>query len=180
MDTQKGFIGILVILLIAFIAGYYFAGHKDALDLPDILPGTASSTKTVKVYFQDTTKYAVGTEPYEVAVARKVPVAKDSRIAVLEELYKGPTVVEKQIHLALVSSQTTGATLTFDAATGVAKVYLQGKCDNNGGSYSIANLLNLNLKQFPEVKAVRIYDPAGKTLEEQNLTKDSTPSCLQP
>lgn len=180
MNTKRGFIGIVVILIIAFIAGYYFAGHKDKLNLPEIIPGTASSTKIISVYFTNTERYSVGTEPYETKVERKVSINKDSKQAVIEELYKGPSLAERQQHLSLVDSQTSGATLAFDAKTGVAKVYLQGTCNNNGASYTINNLLQLNLKQFPEVKAVRVYDPEGNTLETKNPNSDSSPSCLQP
>lgn len=180
MNTKQGFIGIVIILIIAFMAGYYFAGHKDMIRFPDIIPNTASTTKVVSVYFTDTDKYAVGTEPYEVKVERKVSIQKDSKQAVIEELYKGPTLVEKQQHLSLVNSKTSGATLAFDGKTGVAKVYLQGTCDNNGASYTIYNLLWVNLRQFPDVKFLRVYDPQGNTLETKNPNSSSSPSCLQP
>ncbi len=172
--------GIVVILIIAFIAGYYLAGHKELINIPGVISGNASSTKTVGVYFLDPNKYNLGTEPYEVRVERKVDINKDSKQAVIEELYKGPTILEKQTRLSFVSSGTIGATLSFNKTTGVAKVYLKGSCTNNGSTYTVGNLIRANLKQFSEVKAIRIYDPAGKTEDVQNPNKDSYPACLEP
>lgn len=177
MNTKQGFIGILVLLIVAFIAGYYFAGHKGNIKIPDIIPGNASTTKTVSVYFTNTERYAVGTEPYETKVERKVDIKKDDKVAVLEELYRGPTLTERQQHLALTANETTGATLAFNSTTGVANVYLQGKCDSKGASYTIYNLLSVNLKQFKDVKTIRVYDPQGDTLSP---TGNSSPGCLQP
>jgi hypothetical protein len=51
--------------------------------------------------------------------------------------------------------------------------------DRAGATYTIADLLTYNLKQFPEIRFVKIYDENGGTQNPNGLS-DSIPVCLQP
>ncbi|OHA58762.1 MAG: hypothetical protein A2571_00015 [Candidatus Vogelbacteria bacterium RIFOXYD1_FULL_44_32] len=138
-----------------------------------------NKTQTITVFFLNTANFNIGREPYEKAVVRKV-TASDPMKAVLEELVKGPTVAEKEDGLEVIKSEATDLRLDFDPETSTANVYLIGGCNSRGSTYSISNLIDKNLRQFPEVKYVRIYDPVGKTLGTEGATSDSLPTCLQP
>jgi hypothetical protein len=93
-------------------------------------------------------------------------------------LFLGPTVVEKAQGLAVVLSGTTGfSKLTID--NGIARVYLTGTCASEGSTYTIANLIFANLKQFPEIVWIKIYDQNGET-ETPEGQSSSIPFCLEP
>jgi hypothetical protein len=62
---------------------------------------------------------------------------------------------------------------------GVAHVFLTGTCTPEGRDFTIANLIILNLKQFPEIQFVKIYDENGTTQDPNGLS-DSISACLQP
>jgi hypothetical protein len=133
---------------------------------------------TIKVYFTDTARYAVGTEPYEQAVPRTVPATDSLPEAVLTQLSLGPTAEEKAQGLEVVLSGATGfSQLTIQ--NGVARVYLTGECNSKGATYTIANLLDVNLKQFPEIQWVKVYDQNGET-ETPDDQSGSIPLCLEP
>ncbi len=133
---------------------------------------------TLTVYFTDMARFQVGTEPYEAAVTRTVPVPASLPEAVLTQLFLGPTDTELLSGLEVVTSGTTGfSKLTID--NGVARVYLTGTCASNGSTYTIANLIHANLQQFPEIKWVKIYDPNGETETPEGQTS-SIPLCLEP
>ena len=135
---------------------------------------------TVSVFFLDQNRFDLGGEPYEVAVERLVSRSADPRQATLDELFRGPTAAEETRGWRLVRSGATGARLQFDAAAGTARVYLEGGFDSGGAAYTVANLIIKNLKQFPEVKRVRIYPPSGEALDPESFLGDSVPGCLQP
>ena len=133
---------------------------------------------TVNVYFTNTNRYLLGTEPYEDPVQRTVPVVGSRYETVLRQLFLGPTAQEKAQGLKLVLSGTTGFS-KFTLQAGVARVYLTGACHGGGATYTIGNLIFANLAQFPEIRWVKIYDENGGT-EEPTGQKSSIPICLEP
>jgi hypothetical protein len=135
-------------------------------------------TVEIRVYFQDIDLFAVGTEPYEVAVTRTVPATDDLPRLVLEQLFLGPTAAEQADGLNLVQSGSTGFS-AFTVEDGIARVYLTGECNSGGSTYTIGNLIFANLAQFPAITAVKIYDQNGGT-EVPDGTGSSIPFCLEP
>jgi hypothetical protein len=130
------------------------------------------------VYFTDNKRLISGQLPYEVAVTRYVPSSKNIANAVLDEFFKGPSDVERYQGLAVISNGFTGYSRVV-LANGGAYVYLTGSCMPNGTLYTIARPLMANLKQFPEIQFVKIYDQFGNTLQPA-VRVDSTPACLDP
>jgi hypothetical protein len=132
----------------------------------------------VKVYFVSNFRYTNNLPPFERTGVRwarsNAPIT-----AVLNEYFKGPGAQERFDYgwIALYNGFTGYS--KFELKDGVASIYLTGTCNRGTATYTIANLLNLNLKQFPEVQFVKIYDENGTT---QNPTSagDSIPACLQP
>jgi hypothetical protein len=146
------------------------------LPAPTQTPSPAMVTLTV--YFTDLPRYQVGTEPYETAVTRDVPAPASLPEAVLAQLFLGPTEAEKAQGLAVVLSGTTGfSKLTIE--DGIARVYLTGTCASQGATYTIANLIFANLKQFPEIQAIKVYDQNNET-ETPDGPSGSIPFCLEP
>jgi hypothetical protein len=136
------------------------------------------ATTSLTVYFTNRDRYAVGTEPYEDPVTRVVPVTGSRPEMVLTQLFLGPTPEENGRGLDVVLSGTTG----FNKLTvqdGVAHVYLTGKCNSGGGTYTISNLIFANLAQFPEIRWIKIYDENGETETPEGQTS-SIPFCLEP
>ena len=141
-------------------------------------PVSPAPTVTLTVYFTDVARYQVGTEPYEIAVTRVIPAPASLPEAVLAQMFLGPTEAEKSQGLALILSGTTGfSSLTIE--DGIVRVYLTGVCASQGASYSIANLIYANLKQFPEIQWIKIYDQNNGT-ETPNGQSSSIPFCLEP
>ncbi len=137
-------------------------------------PATAKLT----IYFTNINRYATGTEPYEDPVTRLVPVTGSLPEMTLSQLFLGPTPEEKAQGLEVVLSGTTGfSKLTIQA--GVARLYLTGKCDLGGSTYTIGNLIFANLAQFPEIRWIKIYDENGGT-ETPEGQSSSIPFCLEP
>jgi len=137
-----------------------------------------SSTVTLTVYFTDIARYEIGTEPYETAVTRTVPVPASLPEAVLTQLFLGPTEAEISAGLEVILSGTTGfSNLTIE--NGVARVYLTGTCASQGSTYTIANLIFANLNHFPEIRWIKIYDQNGET-ETPDGQSSSIPFCLEP
>ncbi len=56
---------------------------------------------------------------------------------------------------------------------------LTGNCSSAGSTYTIANLIMKNLKQFSEIRHVKIYDQNGGT-EIPDGDANSIPFCLEP
>jgi hypothetical protein len=145
---------------------------------PTPLPTNAPTTVLLTVYFTDMARYQVGTEPYEAAVTRRVPPPASLPEAVLTQLFLGPSQLEMAQGLEVVLSGTTGfSKLTI--GNGIARVYLTGKCNSKGATYTIANLIGANLKPFPEIQWIKIYDQNGET-ETPDGQRDSIPFCLEP
>jgi hypothetical protein len=97
----------------------------------------------------------------------------------LNEYFKGPGSTERfQFGWITLYNGFTGYS-RLEIRDGVAHVYLTGTCTSNGREFNIADLLILNLKQFPEIQFVKIYDENGETQNPGGLS-DSIPACLQP
>ncbi|MCX6037393.1 MAG: hypothetical protein NTW99_05815 [Chloroflexi bacterium] len=129
------------------------------------------ATVTLSIYFTDVARYQVGTEPYEAAVMRVVvPVPARGTVLAPE--------AEKAQGLAVILSGTTGfSNLTIE--DGIARVYLTGTCASQGATYTIAALIYANLKQFPEIQWIKIYDQNNET-ETPDGQSGSIPFCLEP
>jgi hypothetical protein len=132
----------------------------------------------VNVYFTDNDRLISGELPYEVPATRFVPSSRNIVGAVLDEYFDGPVGVERDQGLALVLNGFTGYS-KLEYADGVAHVYLSGTCQSNGTLYTIARPLMANLKQFPDIQFVKIYDQYGDTRTPLGRS-DSTPVCLDP
>jgi hypothetical protein len=130
------------------------------------------------VYFTDNDRLIAGQLPYEVAVTRFVPSSTNAVNAVLDEFFKGPGDVERNQGFAVINNGFTGYSKIVFADGGV-HVYLAGTCQSNGTLYTIARPLMTNLKQFPEIKFVKIYDQLGHT-RSPAFRVDSIPACLDP
>jgi hypothetical protein len=135
-------------------------------------------TVELSVYFLDNARYAVGEEPYEVGVTRVALASQFHPEVVLEEYYLGPTPEEQAQGLAAVYSGSTGFR-SLVVENGVAHVYLAGQCNSGGATYTVAQLLVANLKQFDSIAYVKIYDENGETEVPEGLS-DSIPFCLEP
>lgn len=151
-----------------------------SIGTPTLAPSEPPLTTetTITVYFQDVARYQVGTEPYEKAVTRTIPVPASLPEAVLTQLFLGPTPAETAAGLAVVLSGTTGFS-NFTVENGVARIYLTGTCNSNGSTYTISNLIAANLAQFPEIQWIKIYDQNGQT-ETPDGQSGSIPVCLEP
>ncbi len=132
----------------------------------------------INVYFTDNTRLIAGQLPYEVPVSRFAISSKDRVTSVLDEFFKGPSDVERNKGLGFVLNGFTGYSRLV-AADGGVHVYLAGNCQSNGTLYNIARLLMANIKQFPEIQFVKIYDQFGHT-REPLARVDSIPACLDP
>jgi hypothetical protein len=136
------------------------------------------ATVSLTVYFTNINRYAIGTEPYEDPVTRTVPKTGSLPEMVLKQVFIGPTSAEKAQGLDVILSGTTGfSKLTIE--DGVARVYLTGKCNSRGATYTIGNLIFANLAQYPEIRWVKIYDENGETETPTGQTS-SIPICLEP
>jgi hypothetical protein len=152
-----------------------------ATALAPVATATASATPApivIQVFFTDREAYAAGRPPYEVAVTRTVPAGSALPEAVLAAFFQGPTPAEQARALDAVTSGFTGFS-RLEIAGGIARVYLSGVCQSGGATYTIAQPLGANLRQFPEVRFVKLYDAQGRTEQPDGAT-DSIPACLEP
>lgn len=136
------------------------------------------ATVTLTIYFTDVARYQVGTEPYETGVTRTLAPPASLPEAVLTQLFIGPTEAEKAQGLTVILSGTTGFN-NLSIENGIARVYLTGTCTSQGATYTIANLIYANLKQFPEIQWIKIYDQNNET-ETPDGPSSSIPFCLEP
>jgi hypothetical protein len=142
------------------------------------IPSSTPEPVPITVYFTDTNRYAVGTPPFEVGVARMAPAGISLPEAVLQAFFEGPTAAEQAQGLEAITSGFTG----FEALRiedGIARVYLQGECASLGATYSVAQPIMTNLLQFAEIAYVKIYDENGET-EQAAGEVNSIPFCLEP
>src|SRR5690606_17763410 len=130
------------------------------------------------VYFVGGYAYEIDAPPFERAGVRW---ARTNNIlgTVLDEYFKGPGATEKYTYgwVALYNGFTGYD--RYEVRDGVAHIYLQGTCDRAGATYTIADILTYNLKQFSEIRFVKIYDENGQT-QNPGGANDSIPVCLQP
>ena len=132
----------------------------------------------ITVYFTDNDRLIAGQLPYEVPVRRFVSTSKDRVTAVLDEFFKGPSDVERNQGLAVISNGFTGYS-KVQFHNGGVYVYLAGNCLSNGTLYNITRPLMASLKRVSEVQFVKIYDQFGYT-REPAARIDSIPACLDP
>jgi len=59
----------------------------------------------------------------------------------------------------------------------IARVYLTGACGPREFGFGLPDLIFLNLKQFPEIHYVKLYDADGLTADPDGIS-DSLPECL--
>jgi spore germination protein GerM len=150
-----------------------------AVPFSNLINTTNTSTPvTISVFFLDVARFQAGSEPYETPVMRTIYTPTLLPEAVLEQLFLGPNEAEKVQGLAVVLSGTTGFS-NMTIKDGIARVYLTGSCTSQGATYTIANLINANLKQFPEIQWVKIFDQNNET-ENPERESDSIPFCLEP
>lgn len=142
-----------------------------------LLPSAEPAGQEITVYFMDENRFISAIDPYEVAVTRTT-TNSNLPLAVLEAYFAGPTAEEYNQGLRLLSSGFTHVRL-LTIENGVARVYLGGSCANNGAAYSVANLIMVNLAQFPEVSIVKIYDENDSNLDPDS-PYSSLPYCLEP
>ena len=144
---------------------------------------TPSQTSTplwqqVTLYFTESNHLAKGTQPYEVGITRYISSGIDPVEGVLNAYFLGLSDAERSQGLTVVLNGFTGYR-RFKISNGLIHVYLNGSCQSNGTSYSIAQPLIANLKQFPEITYVKLYDQNGVTRDPVSHS-NSAPICLDP
>jgi len=133
----------------------------------------------VNIYFVDNEKYNADNPPYEAIATRWTKSNRNFPQYVLNEYFKGPGDTEKNTYgwIALYNEFT--GYKKMEIADGIARVYLKGGCNSGGATYTIADLLKMNLKQFSRIQYVKIYDQNGQT-QNPDGASDSIPACLEP
>jgi len=132
----------------------------------------------VNLYFVNKFRYTNNLPPFEVAGVRYVKSNNVYR-SLLDEYFKGPGASEKFTYGWINLTNGFTGYSRFEFINGVAHIYLKGTCDRAGATYTIANLLTTNFKQFSEVQFVKIYDENGSTQTPVGF-EDSIPACLHP
>ena len=142
------------------------------------IPTATPAYKLIKVYFVNKFRYTNDIPPFEVNGVRW---ARSNMLpqSALNEYFKGPGSTERFTYgwIALYNGFIGYSKL--EIRDGVAHVFLNGTCTSEGRDFTITNLITLNLKQFPEIQFVKIYDENGETQDPNGLS-DSIPACLQP
>lgn len=169
---------ILGLLFFAWLAALTSCAQADQLPTPEWIGPPEIELAEVKVYFLDEARFAVGQEPYEIAVTREIhPDAFLPRLA-LQAYFEGPTEEEYAQGLRAVLSGCTGFS-EFSIQNEIAMLKLEGPCTSGGSTYTIASPIMKTLLQFPEIKFVKIFDAAGNT-EEPFGPVNSIPLVLEP
>jgi hypothetical protein len=133
----------------------------------------------INLYFVSKFRYENDLPPFERAGVRYVR-SNNVYGSLLDEYFKGPGATERFSYgwINLTNGFTDYSRFELTEG-GVAHIYLEGTCDRAGATYTIADLLIQNFKQFPEVQFVKIYDENGDTQSPTGFV-DSIPACLQP
>ena len=174
MKTSR--LGMLFALFILYLLSA--CGSAQPTPTPAELEPPTIEMAEVLVYFVDESRFAVGTEPYEVPVVRQIhPDAFLPRLAV-QAYFDGPTEEEQAQSLVAVLSGCTGIK-DFSILEGVAHVVLDGPCSSNGSTLTIAGPLMKTLRQFEEIDYIKLYDAQGQTGQPFGAT-DSIPFVLEP
>jgi hypothetical protein len=132
----------------------------------------------IKVFFVNKFRYENNLPPFEVNGVRW---ARSNILpqSALNEFFKGPGSTERfQFGWIGVYNGFTGYS-RLEIRDGVAHVFLKGTCTPEGRDFTIANLITSTLKQFPEIRFVKVYDENGNT-QTPDGASDSIPACLQP
>ena len=132
----------------------------------------------LKVYFVDNTRFLAGTPPYEVNGVRYAASNLNFAQFVLDEYFKGPGYTEYNTYKWRTLYNGFSGYTKLELRDGGAYVYLKGVCDRMGQTFTIADLLKINLKQFSTITFVKIFDENGNTQIPTGLL-DSIPACLQ-
>jgi len=132
----------------------------------------------IDLYLVSRVRYEANTPPFVVTGDRWARTSTLYQTA-LDEYFKGPGATERFSFgwIALYNGFTGYSRL--EIRDDVAHVFLEGTCTPDGRDFNIADLIMLNLKQFPEIRFVKIYDENGTTQNPDGLS-DSIPACLQP
>ena len=130
------------------------------------------------VYFVDSKNLSLGLIPLQAPVIRYVRSSLNPISAVLDEYFRGPSVSELQLGIIALYNGFNGYS-RIEGKDGTVRVYLTGACRYSSQSYGIAQVLIANIKQFPEVLYVKIYDQNGLTRLPIS-SGDSAPVCLGP
>jgi len=130
----------------------------------------------VSVSFTNTQPSGGRTAPFNEAVARQVSGSASPIDGVLSEYFNGPDAAEKARGLIGLYNGFTGYRRT-ELVNGIVGIYLEGNCQPNGASYTIAQPLIDTMKQFPGVRFVKIYDEYDHTRDPLG-NADSWPVCL--
>jgi hypothetical protein len=143
-----------------------------------VMPTSTPEYVLVNVYFVDSYRLDRNLAPFEQPGVRW---SKSNRLArtVLDEYFRGPGASEKSQYgwIGIYNGFTNYTSL--EVSGGIARVYLKGDCESSGASYTIADILNVNLKQFDEIQYVKLYDQNGETRDPDG-SSDSIPACLEP
>ena len=132
----------------------------------------------MNVYFVNKYRLNNNLPPFEVAGDRWVR-SNDIAGGVLSEYFKGPGATEKYYYgWTAIYDGFTGYS-RLEISNGIARLYLTGACEPADPDYTIADMLTYNLKQFPDIKYVKIYDQNGVTKDPFGIS-DSIPICLEP
>ena len=142
------------------------------------VPTATRQYQLIDVYFVNRVRYEANAPPFVVTGDRWARTNALPQTA-LDEYFKGPGATERFSFgwIALYNGFTGYSTL--EIRDGVAHVLLEGTCTPDGRDFNIADLIILNLKQFPDIRFVKIYDENGTTRNPDGLS-DSIPACLEP
>lgn len=127
----------------------------------------------------DKARYEAGTPPFDVTGYRYVASNLDFAKFILDEYFKGPGYTEYYTYKWRALFNGFSGYSKLEVRDGGAFVYLKGACDRMGQTYTIADLLMLNLKQIENIGYVKIFDSNGAT-EFPGGAVDSIPVCLKP
>jgi hypothetical protein len=132
----------------------------------------------LNVYFVNERRLLAGTPPFEVAATRWARSNLSFPQFILDEYFKGPGFTERYTYrwIAIYNGFTGYSKL--EISNGIARVYLSGTCERGTSTYTIADALKANLKQFDFIQFVKIYDENGQT-QTPDGPSDSIPACLQ-
>jgi hypothetical protein len=131
----------------------------------------------VTVYFARNTRLINHLPPYEVGVTRYARSNISSYTTVLDQYFKGPGSTEYYSYGYRSIYDGFRGYSAFSISGNIARITLTGSCKREFESYSLAQLLQLNLKQFPTITYVKIYDEQGQTQDPDGMS-DSVPVCL--
>ncbi|MGC1378810.1 MAG: hypothetical protein WA821_21440, partial [Anaerolineales bacterium] len=103
----------------------------------------------------------------------------DIYMSTLNAYFAGPGSSESYYYGDMTVYDGFSAFSKLEINSGVANVYLIGTCNRQRVDYTIAQLLQANLKQYPAIQYVKVYDQAGQT-QNPDGSGDSVPLCLDP